>query len=154
MHGDEGRKWVDGFYPWLSRVADTHDSVRYTVEHRVKDWRRAESVSVGVVLEMLKRPKVFRYQGLPYSGRIGSVAELLLAAPPSKRELAQPDWPTLVDYLNDMTTLQRAILVAFFVDNVEPSEVAASLAITSDAVVAARDSVVDYLAHSADAACL
>nr|WP_218681403.1 hypothetical protein [Rhodococcus qingshengii] len=154
MPDDEPRKWADGFYTWLSRVADTHDSVRYTVEHRIQDWRRAESVSVGVVLEMLKRPKIFRYQGLPYAGRIGSVAEFLLAAPPSDDELAQPDWPTLVDYLNEMTIMQRTILVACFVDDVDHADVAAAMAISRDAAIVARDSVAKYLAHASHDACL
>ena len=63
---------------WTQRVHDTHDAVRYTYGSRAGDWAIADLVAVHVILQMLEKPQVFRYQGLPYSARIGSLAGPLL----------------------------------------------------------------------------
>lgn len=152
MSSDECKQWAQEFEHWLNRVRDTHDSVRFTVGHRLRDWERAETVSVEVVVAMLKRPRVFRYQGLPYSGRIGTVAETILATDVDKK-LSQPDWPTLVDYLLAMPLNLQPVHVAAFVHGLSDEQIADAIGGGTDNASAMRTDIEDYLARAGEAAC-
>jgi hypothetical protein len=63
------------FAQWLERVRATFEAVQYTCVHRLADPALAEQVSVQVVAGMVARPGVFRYFGLPFSGRIAREAD-------------------------------------------------------------------------------
>ncbi|MEU3476443.1 MULTISPECIES: hypothetical protein [Williamsia] len=140
------------FQHWLDRVRDTHDAVRFTVGHRLHgDWERAEAVSIEVIVRMLTKPKVFRYQGLPYSGRIGSVAESILAAPATDTPPELPDWLTLTSYLEQMSPQLRPVLVGAFVDGLDDEHISAEVGLPTAIVLTMRKEVEKYLAQSADA---
>jgi hypothetical protein len=70
---------VPEYAHWLERVRATYEAVAYTVGHRLGNPRLGEQVSVQVVAGMVARPGVFRYSGLPYSGRIARLAEARIA---------------------------------------------------------------------------
>jgi hypothetical protein len=64
---------------WLDRVRATYEAVAYTCAHRLDDPALAPPLAVQVVAGLVARPAVFRYFGLPYSGRIAKLAEAGLA---------------------------------------------------------------------------
>lgn len=139
------------FQHWLDRVRDTHDAVRFTVGHRLHgDWERAEAVSIQVVVEMLAKPRVFRYQGLPYSGRIGAVAESILAGP-AERAAELPDWPTLTSYLEQMSPQLRPVLIGAFVDGLDDEHISSQIGMPTAIVVTMRKEIEQYLSQSASA---
>ncbi|WP_425005611.1 hypothetical protein [Mycolicibacterium sp. S3B2] len=141
--------WLYDYQRWIERLCDTHDSVRYTIGHRLRDFDRAERLSVQVVLHMLGKPNVFRYQGLPYSARIGSVAETLLAAKPADDEKS-PDWPTVVAYLEQMPVPLRLVHVGAFIHGVADDDLIGALGSTTTASLSRlRIEVQDYLASAA-----
>lgn len=65
VNGHDYHWWTVEYDAWVQRIRHTHDAVRFTVAHRIKNWERAENVAVQVVTAMLSRPRVFRYQGCP-----------------------------------------------------------------------------------------
>lgn len=138
--------WTTEYDAWVQRVRDTHDAVRFTVAHRIKNWDRAENVAVHVVVAMLARPKVFRYQGLPYAGRIGSTAESILARP-ADQPLDAENFTTLVQYLESMPATLRPILVAAFVHGLTDGEIASAADISPEEVSAQRSEIEQYLTN-------
>ena len=136
-------RWQSEFGHWVARLADTHDSVRFTVGHRLRDWRRADTVAVRVVIEMLHRPKVFRYQGLPYAGRIATLAERFIAS--QQRDEDIPEWSVLVDYLDRMPPHLRAVHVAAYVHGLDDGTIASAAQVSAGTVAGWRTDVETYL---------
>jgi hypothetical protein len=97
---------------WLDRVRATYEAVCYTCRHRLSDPRLAEQVSVQVIAGMVARPGVFRYFGLPYSGRIARLAEARLAEADSGRLARVCTWAELRDALGAVPPGHQAVLVA------------------------------------------
>ncbi|MHA6783618.1 hypothetical protein ACVGOW_21905 [Pseudonocardia saturnea] len=85
------------FDEWFDRVRALFEAVRFTCTHRLADPSLAEQVSVQVVAGMVARPSVFRYFGLPFSGRIAKLAEGLIAAADAGELAAVCGWPELRD---------------------------------------------------------
>jgi hypothetical protein len=113
---------VGGDYAeWLDRVRATFEAVRYTCTHRLADASLAEQVSVQVVAGMVARPGVFRYFGLPYSGRIARLAEARIAEADAGELATVCTWSELRERLEQMPTHHRAVLAATCVrgDNIE-----------------------------------
>lgn len=114
--------WQDDYLAWILRLNDTRDSVRYMVTHRLEDRTVAEAVAMQVVVSMLARPRVFRYQGLPYAGRIAALAEPLIADPDGDWRAQQCSWEELAGRLFEMPTDLRNIHVAAHVHGLSAAE--------------------------------
>src|SRR6478752_1850270 len=71
---------VPEYEAWMERVCATHDAITYTCHHRLGNRSLAAQVSAQVLAGLLAKPKVFRYFGLPYSGRIARLAAARLAS--------------------------------------------------------------------------
>jgi hypothetical protein len=97
---------------WLDRVRATYEAVCYTCAHRLRDPRLAEQVSVQVIAGMVARPGVFRYFGLPYSGRIARLAEARLAEADAGRLATVCSWAELRDALGAVPPRHQEVLVA------------------------------------------
>jgi hypothetical protein len=97
---------------WLDRVRATYEAVCYTVGHRLGDPRLAEQVSVQVVAGMIARPGVFRYSGLPYSGRIARLAEARIAEADEGRLATVCTWAQLRESLAAVPPDHQEVLVA------------------------------------------
>ena len=106
---------------WLDRVRATFEAVRYTCSHRLADPALAEPVAVQVAAGLVSRPAVFRYFGLPYSGRIARLAEARIAEADAGELATVCGWPELRERLEGVPTGHRETLVVMCVrgDDVE-----------------------------------
>lgn len=115
------------FAEWLDRVRATFEAVQYTCAHRLADPSLAEQVSVQVVAGMVSRPAVFRYFGLPYSGRIAKLAEAHLAEADAGELATVCGWPELLERLAHLPDEYRAALVVMCVRGDDVGSLAAVL---------------------------
>lgn len=99
------------FAEWLDRVRATFEAVRYTCAHRLADPALAEQVSVQVVAAMVARPGVFRYFGLPYSGRIARLAEARIAEADAGELAIVCGWDELHGRLAQLPAEHREVFV-------------------------------------------
>ena len=96
---------------WLDRVRATYEAVQYTCAHRLADPSLAESVAVQVAAGLVSRPSVFRYFGLPYSGRIARLAEARIAEADAGELATVCGWSELRERLEQMPVTHREVLV-------------------------------------------
>jgi hypothetical protein len=115
------------FAEWLDRVRATFEAVQYTCAHRLMDPSLAEQVSVQVVAGMVSRPGVFRYFGLPYSGRIAKLAEARLAEADAGELITVCGWVELLDRLTHLPDEHRGALVVMCVRGEDVESLAAVL---------------------------
>ena len=131
---------------WTQRVHDTHDAVRYTYGSRAGDWAIADLVAVHVILQMLEKPQVFRYQGLPYSARIGSLAGPLLNGERSDPALMHSvTWDDIQQHLSACPEMVRAAVVCAFVHGCSAEEMAQRMGCTSGESTELRAMAAAYL---------
>lgn len=124
------------FDEWLDRVRALFEAVRFTCTHRLADPELAEQVSVQVVAGMVARPAVFRYFGLPFSGRIAKLAEGLIAAADAGELSVVCTWPELRDAIADLPHEHREAFVVTCLRGGDVEELAAAL--SCDGAVAER----------------
>lgn len=148
MESESG--WQDDYLAWMLRLNDTRDSVRYMVTHRLGDRTIAEAVAMQVVVSMLARPRVFRYQGLPYAGRIAALAEPLIADPDGDWRAQQCSWEQLAARLFEMPTELRKIHVAAHVHGLSAAEIGSALGVDVETVQSMQKQVEDYLRPTDD----
>ena len=116
--GDRGGVAVDDeFGEWLRRLESTYDAIAYTCSYRIGDRELAREVSFRVLAGMIGKPQVFAHHGLPYSGRIGRLAEPLIAeATGGHLEVGPEDqWPSVLRQLRLMPTELRDVAVGAWV---------------------------------------
>lgn len=124
---------------WTERVRATYEAIAYTCAHRLHDRRLAEQVAVQVVAGLLARPRVFRYFGLPYSGRIATLAEARIAEVRQGRLAVVGEWPALLDRLSAVAPAHQEVFVLTCVLGQDDTELAASLGCDGDAATGRRD---------------
>ena len=112
---------------WLERVHATFQAVRYTCTHRLTDPTLAEPVAVAVAAGLVSRPSVFRYFGLPYSGRIAKLAETLIAEADAGELAPVCGWPELSGRLERMPRRHRDVLVVTCVRGADTDALAEAL---------------------------
>ncbi|HWM04288.1 MAG TPA: hypothetical protein VNP92_18280 [Actinophytocola sp.] len=115
------------FAEWLERVRATFEAVQYTCAHRLADPTLAEQVGVQVVAGMVARPGVFRYFGLPYSGRIAKLAEARLAEAAAGELATVCGWAELRERLVQLPEQHRQALVVMCVRGADVASLAAEL---------------------------
>lgn len=115
------------YQSWLDRVCATHDAIEYTCRHRLADARAASQVSVQVVAALVAKPGVFRYYGLPYSGRIARLAEARLAEAAQGRLSAVCEWPELLDSLARVPAEHQQVLVLTCIQGCDDERLAAAM---------------------------
>lgn len=96
---------------WISRVCSTYEAVLYTCVHRLGDPRMAESVAVQVAAGLVSRPTVFRYFGLPYSGRIAKLAEARIAEARQGTLGRVCEWSRLLFRISQVPLFHRSVFV-------------------------------------------
>lgn len=129
---------LPGYEKWLERLSATYRSVAYCCFHRLQDRALAEGVSVEVVAEMLARPKVFRYFGLPFSGQIARLAEPRIARlqRESQQGKAGEDakvWQRLFSRLRGVSQEHQEVFVLAYVEGYSDAEISAALECGEDA---------------------
>lgn len=130
---------------WLDRVRSTHAAVQYTCAHRLSDPRLAAPVAVAVAAGLIARPTVFRYFGLPYSGRIARLAEALLAEAEAGTLSPVCEWSQLEEALRELPAEHRQVLVAVCVRGADLTELAGDLGCDEQAAAARRAATLAYL---------
>ncbi|GLZ48879.1 hypothetical protein Acsp06_50640 [Actinomycetospora sp. NBRC 106375] len=126
MSGPVSPEATTPFAEWVRRVATTHDAVAYTCRVRLGDAAAGEAVAAHVVAGLVARPAVFRYWGLPFSGRIARLAEEAIAAV-GTGTLSPPPWPALRRELEALPADVQQVLVWICVDGWSDAELAAAL---------------------------
>jgi hypothetical protein len=111
---------------WRERVRATYEAVAYTCAHRLADPALAGPVAVQVVAGLIARPQVFRYFGLPYSGRIAKLAEARLAEAAAGELAAVCGWAQLCDRLDAVPRAHREALVVTCVRGDDDAALAAA----------------------------
>jgi hypothetical protein len=137
---------LPGYEEWLERLSATYRSVAYCCFHRLRDREAAERVSVEVVAEMLARPKVFRYFGLPFSGQIGRLAEPRIArARQGTTAGGGPNWQELLISLRSVPKEHQAVFVQTCVEGYTDPEVAVALSCDENTARLRRENTMNLL---------
>ncbi len=125
---------LPGYEEWLERLSATYNSVAYCCFHRLRDREAAERVSVEVVAEMLVRPRVFRYFGLPYSGQVGRLAEPRIAEARQGTTVGDGDsgWQELLIHLRGVAKEHQEVFVLTCIEGYTDPEVAGALGCDED----------------------
>jgi hypothetical protein len=110
---------------WRERVRATYEAVHYTCAHRLADPSLAGAVAVQVVAGLVARPQVFRYFGLPFSGRIARLAEARLAEAAAGELATVCAWAQLRERLDAVPGAHRDALVVTCVQGEDASALAA-----------------------------
>jgi DNA-directed RNA polymerase specialized sigma24 family protein len=130
---------------WMERVCSTYDAIAYTCHHRLGNRRLAEQVSVQVLAGLLAKPKIFRYFGLPYSGRIARLAEARLAEAREGRLADVGSWPELLQALTGLPREHQEVLVLTCVRGDDDGQLASNLGCDSHTAHIRRHSTMEYL---------
>ena len=134
---------------WLQRLSATYRSVAYCCFHRLRDREAAERVSIEVVAEMLARPKVFRYFGLPFSGQIGRLAEPRIVRARQGTTMVggggDASWQELVVRLRGLPEEHQAVFVLTCIEGHADPEVAIALGCNEDTARLRRENTMDLL---------
>ncbi|MDQ3387438.1 MAG: hypothetical protein M3475_07575 [Actinomycetota bacterium] len=137
---------LPGYEEWLERLSATYNAVAYCCRHRLRDRAAAEYVSAEVVAEMLARPKVFGYYGLPYSGQIGRLAEPRIDR---ARQGAPMDsgsnWRELLARLRSVPKEHQTVFVLTCIEGNTDPEIAAALGCDEDTAKLRRERTMSLL---------
>jgi DNA-directed RNA polymerase specialized sigma24 family protein len=117
---------------WLERVRATYEAVAYTCGYRLHDRELGRRVGAAVVAGLVRRPGVFRYQGLPFSGRIAVLAEALLAEAREGRLPVGPEWSRVWVALTRVPPDVQEVFVLSCVHGRDVAEVAVDLGCDRD----------------------
>ncbi|WP_157647896.1 hypothetical protein [Actinomycetospora chiangmaiensis] len=115
---------VPEYAAWIDRVTATYEAVSYTCRVRLGDPEAAAGVAVRVAGGLVARPGVFRYWGLPYSGRIAKLAEAGIADAQAGRTCRASFGP-LRGALTDLPRALQTDFVLCCVEGVDDDELAA-----------------------------
>jgi hypothetical protein len=97
------------------------------------DRTLAESVSMEIVAEMLARPKVFHYFGLPFLGQLANLAEPRIAQALQEKQQGETSgettkgWQELFSRLLDVSREQQEVFVLAYVEGQPDTEIATAL---------------------------
>jgi hypothetical protein len=141
----DGVDRADEFDEWLGRVGALFEAVRFTCTHRLADPSLAEQVSVQVVAGMVARPAVFRYFGLPFSGRIAKLAEGLIATADAGELAPVCGWPELRDRIADLAPEHREVFVVTCLRGGDVQELAAALSCDEAVAEGRHEAMLTYV---------
>ncbi|HVL82831.1 MAG TPA: hypothetical protein VM367_00845 [Pseudonocardia sp.] len=133
------------FAQWLDRVRATYEAVEFTVSHRLADPGLAPQVAVQVAAGLVSRPMVFRFQGLPYSGRIARLAETRIAEADAGVLARVCGWTELRARLEELPDHHRHVLVRACVRGEDTETLAAALACDEAAATARRAATLAFM---------
>ena len=117
---------------WLERLRATYEAVGYTCGHRLHDRELGTQVGAAVVAGLVSRPGVFRYQGLPFSGRIATLASTRCASASEGRLPSVPDWCDLWAALTRVPPEVQDAFVLSCVHGQDVAEISANLGCSED----------------------
>lgn len=133
------------FTEWVQRLRSTHRAVAFTCKHRLSEPAHAEPLAVRVVAGLLARPTVFRYFGLPYSGRIASLAEGLIADAEAGNPPAPADWSELENRVLSMPDHHQNVLVSVCLNGDDVDALASKLGCGTEEAARRRTALITYM---------
>jgi DNA-directed RNA polymerase specialized sigma24 family protein len=137
---------LPGYEEWLERLSATYKSVAHCCRYRLQDRAAAESISMEVVAEMLARPKVFRYFGLPFSGQLATLAEPRIARVRQGIPIGgSMDWQELLVRLHSVSKEHQEVFLLTCIEGYTDPEVAVALGCDEDAARLRRESIMGLL---------
>lgn len=137
---------LPGYEEWLDRLSATYRSVAHCCRYRLQDRAAAERISMEVVAEMLARPKVFRYFGLPFSGQLATLAEPRIArVRQGMRMGGNMDWPEFLVRLRGVSKERQEVFLLTCIEGYTDPDVAVALGCDEDAARLRRESIMDSL---------
>lgn len=137
---------LPGYEEWLERLSATYGSVAHCCRYRLQDHAAAEGVSMEVVAEMLARPKVFRYFGLPFSGQLATLAEPRIAR--VRQGIAVGggmDWRDLLVLLRGVSREHQEVFVLTCIEGYSDPEIAGVLGCDEGTARLRREKTLDLL---------
>jgi len=137
---------LPGYKEWLERLSATYGSVAHCCRYRLQDRAAAEGVSMEVVAEMLARPKVFRYFGLPFSGQLATLAEPRIARVRQGITVGGGmDWRDLLVRLRGVSREHQEVFVLTCIEGYTDPDVAVALGCDEDAARLRRENTMELL---------
>ncbi|HEX4392079.1 MAG TPA: hypothetical protein VH084_11135 [Mycobacterium sp.] len=134
------------FDRWLERVHATHAAVLFTCTSRLRgDRTAAAQVAVQVLAGLVSRPSIFRYFGLPFSGRIARLAETRLAEAAAGELATVCGWQQLWERLESIPEGHREILVATCVRGDDMATLATGLLCDGDAAASRHAATLRFM---------
>jgi hypothetical protein len=133
------------FAEWLDRVRALFEAVQYTCARRLADPALAEQVSVQVVAGMVARPTVFRYFGLPFSGRIAKLAEGRIADADAGVLKTVCGWTELREALVAVPDEHRPVLVVTCLRGADVAALATALSCDEVAAQDRREAMLAFM---------
>lgn len=130
---------------WMERVCATYDAITYTCHHRLDNRRLAEQVSLQVIAGLLAKPQIFRYFGLPYSGRIARLAEARLAEAQDGCLADRGSWPDLLRKLTRLPPEHQEVFVLTCVRGDDDEQLAANLGCDAQTAGIRRHSTIEFM---------
>ena len=137
---------LPGYEEWLERLSATYGSVAHCCRYRLQDRAAAESVSMEVVAEMLARPKVFRYFGLPFSGQLAKLAEPRIARVQRGIKVGGAmEWQEFLVRLHNVSKEHQEVFLLTCIEGYTDPEVAVALGCDEDAARLRQESTMNLL---------
>jgi hypothetical protein len=136
---------LPAYSAWLERVASTVDAVSYTCRVRLGSATAGDAIALRVAAGLVSRPMVFRYWGLPYSGRIAKLAEAGIASARAGTLGPPGSWPRLREALEQLPPDQQQVMVWTCVEGWSDDEVAAAHGCDAERAAALRADVLARL---------
>ena len=125
---ESGQDLLPGYEEWLERLTATYNAVAHCCSYRLRDRKAAECVSAEVVAEMLTRPKVFGYYGLPFSGQIGRLAEPRITRARQETPVGgESGWQELLSRLRGVPREHQTVFLLTCIEGCSDGEIAAEL---------------------------
>lgn len=135
----------DEYEKWLDRLRSTYESVGFACLPRLHDRRLADQVSAQVVAGLIARPSVFQYFGLPFSARVGHLAEHRIAAARAGTLRPTASWPELLGALRALPELERRVFVLACVRGMTVPAIADALALPEAGAAELQDQVINRM---------
>ncbi|HLL39293.1 MAG TPA: hypothetical protein VK357_06450 [Rubrobacteraceae bacterium] len=137
---------LPGYEEWLERLSATYGSVAHCCLYRLQDRAAAENVSMEVVAEMLARPKVFRFFGLPFSGQLAKLAEPRIAQVQQGVTVGgNMDWQEFLVRLRSVSKEHQEVFLLTCIEGYTDPEIALALGCDEDAAKLRRESTMGLL---------
>ncbi len=138
---------LPGYEEWLERLSATYNAVAYCCRHRLRHREAAACVSAEVVAEMLARPRVFGYYGLPFSGQIGRLAEprITRARQGTPVEGGDSGWEVLLADLRSLPREHQEVFVLTCLEGYSDPEIAVALDCDEDTARLRRRNTLDLV---------
>ena len=119
---------VEALYQdWIVRLRALYESVSFCCWHRLGDRDTADEISAQVVAGLVGKPKVFKYFGLPFSGRVARLTERGIADAQHGELGAGRGWDPLEEAIRSAPVEQREVLVHAWLNELDGADLAIEL---------------------------